>query len=112
MSNDQTAETLRLSSFEERVLAQLNDLSVRIATLQKRIAEIDAETKPNWERIHKDFLQLHKDMKASFAGLDRKFDVMNKELFQIKADQVGIETRLEKIESEATPQVIVQDRQF
>jgi hypothetical protein len=112
VSEDKTAETLHLPSFEDRVLALLEAVSSRIATLEKRVGEIDADTKPNWERLHRDFAGFHTEMTASFGNLVRKLDVVNKELFQLKADQEGVETRLEKIELEVRPQIIVQNRQF
>jgi hypothetical protein len=119
MSEDKTSETLRLPSFQQRILTELETISSRLASVEKRAAQADLETKPNWERlqkdvtqIHADFVQLNTDMKVSFANLDRKLDVMNKEMFQVKADLNGVETRLTRIESEVLPQIIVQDRQF
>jgi len=109
MSED---KTLHLPSAEERILARFDAIDSRLTLLEKRISEIDAETKPNWERLHGDFTQLHNEMTASFGNLGRKLDVMNKELFQVKANQEGIETRLEKLELDAHPQIFVQDRQF
>lgn len=109
MSED---KTLHLPSFEERVLGQLDTLSLRLAALETRISEIDRETKPNWERLHKDFSDLHAGVKTIFGNFDRKLDVINKEMLQLKADQKEAEARIEKIELEARPQIIVQDRQF
>ncbi len=97
MSEDKTAEALHLPSFEERLLSGLDAVSSRLAALEKRVGEIDADTKPNWERLHRDVAQFHTEMTASFGNLIRKLDVVNKELFQVKADQQGVETRLEKI---------------
>lgn len=110
--------TLHLPSFEHKILAELEIISSRLATVEKRAAQTDLETKPNWERLQKDlaqihsaFVQLNTDMKVSFGNLDRKLDVINKEMFQVKADQAGLEARLRKIELE-NPQIIVQDHQF
>jgi len=119
MSEDKTAETLPLPSFEASVLAQLENIATRLAALEKLRVERDLETKPNWERLHKEFgetrtefSQMHRDVNTYLAMFDRKLDVINKELLKIKADQLGIESRVDKIESEGRPQIIVQDRQF
>jgi|SRR6266850_4835365 len=109
MSEDKTSH---LPSFEEKVLGQLDALSSRLAVLEIRIVESDRETKPNWERLHRDFSELHADVKAIFGNFDRKLDVINREVLQLKADQRGVENRVEKLESAARPQIIVQDRQF
>jgi hypothetical protein len=112
MSEDKTAKTLPLPSFEASVLVQLETISSRLASLEMRVGKIEADTKPNWEGLHRDFSQLHKEMNESFGNLTRKLDVMNRELFQVKADQQGLETRLDKMESESRPQIIVQDQDF
>lgn len=109
MSEDKTRH---LPSFEERVLDELGALSSRLVALETRIGEIDSETKPNWERLHRDFSDLHTDVKSIFGNFDRKLDVINREVLQLKADQQGMEGRVEKLESAARPQIIVQDRQF
>lgn len=112
MSEDKTAKTLHLPSFEEKVLAQLDDVSSRLALLEKRSAERDAETKPNWERLLKDFQEMNTSFSTYFKNFDRKLDVINSEMLQLKADQKGVESRVDKIELEVHPQVIAQDRQF
>jgi len=116
MSEDKTRH---LPSFEERVLAQLDNIDSRLAALEQRGAERDLETKPNWERLHKEFGEIrgqfgemHTDVNTYLAMFDRKLDVINKEMLKLKADQLGIEGRVDKIESEVRPQIIVQDRQF
>jgi hypothetical protein len=110
VSEDKTAETLHLPSFEERVLDQLGAVSSRLASLEKRVGEIDMETKPNWERLHRDFSDLHTDVKTIFGNFDRKLDVINSEVLQLKADQKGLERRVVRIESEPRPQIIFQDQ--
>ncbi|HWN11632.1 MAG TPA: hypothetical protein VNO50_20560 [Pyrinomonadaceae bacterium] len=112
MNEDKTAETLHLPSFEERVLAKLDEVSLRLAVLEKRSAERDAETKPNWDRLLKEFQDMNTSFSKYFKNFDRKLDVMNSEMLQMKADQKGAETRLDKIEAEGRPQIIVQDRHF
>src|SRR6266550_760352 len=107
MSEDKTQ---LLGSFQGQVLTRLDDIGARLTALEKRVGEIDATTKPNWDRLHADFAQLHTSMTASFGNIGRKLDVMNREFFQMKADQDDIKTRLDKVESEARPQTIVQDR--
>lgn len=112
MSEDKTADTLRLSSFEEKVLAQLDAVSARLDLLEQRSKERDNETASNLERLLKDFHEMNVTFNTYFKNFDRKLDVMNSELLQLKVDQRAIESRVDKLEVEVRPQVIVQDRQF
>src|SRR5258706_295298 len=105
MSEERTPDTLRLPPFEERVLARLEDLNARLASLE-------SETKPNWERLLNEFKDMNASVKAYLTNFDRKLDVINSELLQLKANQRDIESRVVKIETEARPQVIIQDHQF
>jgi uncharacterized coiled-coil protein SlyX len=111
MSED-TAETLQLPSFEEKVLAQLDAINARISSLEQRVAKQDYDTKPIWERVLREFSEMRTEVNTHLTNFDRKLDVVNKEMLQLKADQTGLESRLSKIESQVLPEVIVQNRQF
>jgi hypothetical protein len=93
-------------SFEEQVLAELQALGSRLNSLEDRIGKI------NWDSFRKDFSQHNSEMKELLGDLDRKFDVINHELLHLKAEQIRIEKRIGKVELDARPQVIPQDRQF
>jgi len=108
--NDETPDTLHLPSFEEKVLAQLESVNGRLASLEKREEERAYDTKPIWNRVlteisevkievsevkrdvselKTEVLELHKHM----GNFDRKLDIMNKDLLQVKADLYGREMR-------------------
>jgi len=97
MSEDKTAETLHLPSFEEKVLVRLDVVSSRLGALEKRQADRDYETKPIWERVLKEFSEMRTEVNAHLTNFDRKLDVVNKEMLQLKADQRGIESRVTKL---------------
>ena len=111
MSDGKTPDTLHLPSFEEKVLTQLENVNLRLLAIEKKQAEYDYDTKPIWTRVLKEFSEMRHEVNAYFTNFDRKLDVINKEMLQIKADQKGIENRMDRIESQY-PQIIVQDRQF
>jgi uncharacterized coiled-coil protein SlyX len=112
MSEDKTSDTLKLPTFEEKVLARLDAIDSRLTSLEKKVAARDYETKPIWERVLSELEQMRTDVNTHLSNFDRKLDVMNKELLQAKADQRGLESRIDKVESQVYPNVIVQDRQF
>jgi predicted nucleic acid-binding Zn-ribbon protein len=94
--------------FEDKVLARLDAIDARLTVLEKKSSERDYETRPIWERVLNEITQIN----TSLANLDRKLDVMNKELLQLKADNAGLTDRMNKLESQTYPNVIAQERQF
>ncbi|MBD0325439.1 MAG: hypothetical protein ICV68_03360 [Pyrinomonadaceae bacterium] len=91
MVNEDTTQDMGGSRpFEERVLAKLESIDARLKLLERR----DYDTKPIWERALKEIVAV----KQSLTGLERKIDVLGKDMLTLRADQVGIETRLSKLE--------------
>jgi chromosome segregation ATPase len=115
--NDENQDTRHLPSFEEKVLAQLDSLDGRMAALEKRDEERAYDTKPIWNRVltevsevktevsgvktevsevktelslvKTEVSELHKHMR----NFDRKLDIVNKELLQVKSDVRALEMR-------------------
>jgi hypothetical protein len=105
VSSDDKTIKMR-SPFEEEVLGELRTLASRLTSLEATIAKID------WDSFRRDFVKHNLDVRELIGDLDRKFDVINHDLLQVKAEQIRIEKRIDKMETDARPQVIVQDRQF
>ena len=115
--NDEIPDTLHLPSFEEKVLAQLESLDNRLASLEKREDERAYDTKPIWNRVLTEISELNtkvsdldtkvSDLDTKVSGLDtkvsdlekhmdnfdRKLDVMNKDLLQVRSDLYGRDMR-------------------
>jgi hypothetical protein len=64
----------------------------RFGVMDKSFAAIDA-------RFDKQDI----DAEDNFRGLERKLDVLNKDILELRADQRYVDSRLEKIESQAKP---------
>jgi predicted nucleic acid-binding Zn-ribbon protein len=107
---DETPDTLHLPSFEEKVLSQLESLDGRLASLEKRDEERAYDPKPIWNRVLTELTEVKTDvseLKTDMSGLktevselhehmrsfDRKLDIVNKDLLQVKADLYGREMR-------------------
>ena len=90
--NDETPDTLHLPSFEEKVLTQLESLDNRLASLEKREDERAYDTKPIWNRVLTEISGLNtkvSELDGHMRRFDRKLDVINKDLLQVKADLYG-----------------------
>jgi tetrahydromethanopterin S-methyltransferase subunit G len=112
MSEDRTKDLPTSHSFEEKVLARLDAIDSRLASLEKRAHDRDFETKPIWERVLSEFSQMRVDVETHLTNFDRKLDIVNKEMLQLKANHVGLEERLDKVEAQIVPNIIVQGRDF
>jgi len=105
MSEDKTAETPDPRTFEERVFARFDALDARFDNVEARLEKLEAksyDTKPIWERALAEIQETRAEMIKRFDNLERKIDVLNRDMLQLRADQVRIESRVERLEE---PQV-------
>ena len=100
--NDETPDTLHLPSFEEKVLAQLESVNGRLASLEGRLGSLekreerDYDTKPIWNRVLTEISELRTEvleLSKHMRSFDRKREIINKELLQVKSDQRDLEMR-------------------
>jgi hypothetical protein len=108
MSDETTQNSLDGRSFEERVFARFDAIDARLQGFDARLQSLEVqverralETKPIWERALAEILEV----KERLGGLEqlshqlvRKIDVLSKDMLTLRADQSGIEERLEKLE--------------
>jgi chromosome segregation ATPase len=103
-------------SFEERVFARFDAIDARFDITDSRLDAMDSrlqsfdlrlqsletqaerhalETKPIWERALAEILKV----KEGLANVERKLDVLTRDIVQVRADQAHAESRLSKLES-------------
>jgi chromosome segregation ATPase len=89
-------------SFEERVFARFDAIDARLQVLDEQAERRALQTKPVWERALAEIVEV-KDRLNSLEQLStqvvRKVDVLSKDMLTMRADQTGIEDRLDKLES-------------
>jgi chromosome segregation ATPase len=105
MSEETTHNIPNGRSFEERVFARFDAIDTRLHGLDARLQALEdqaerraLETKPIWERALAEILEL----RQSLSNVERKIDVLSRDIVQVRADQAHVESRLEKLESEPT----------
>jgi outer membrane murein-binding lipoprotein Lpp len=103
MSEETTHNLPDGSSFEERVFARfdaidasLRDLNSRVQTLESESERRAVETKPIWERVLAEIVALGQKVDA----LERKVNLLVLDMMTLRADQVRLEGRMDKLESE------------
>jgi hypothetical protein len=106
MSEENTQNMPGERSFEERVFARFDALDARFDGFDERLQALETqaerramETRPIWERALAEILEL----RESFANVERKIDVLSRDIVQVRADQVRVESRLQNLESDSRP---------
>jgi chromosome segregation ATPase len=74
---------------------RLDGIESRLESLEIASEKRALETKPIWERALAEILE----MKNGLAELSRKIDVLSREILTVKADQLRLDDRLDRIES-------------
>ncbi len=75
----------------DRVDARLDGLDTRVQALEARALD----TKPIWERALTEILEV----KRGVEDLNRKIDVLNQDVLQVRADQRLVHKRMDTLES-------------
>jgi chromosome segregation ATPase len=98
MDDDTTQKIPKAPSFEQQVLARLDAIDGRLKALEQQAERRALETKPIWERALAEILEL----KQSLGNVERKIDVLSRDIIQVRADQAHLEGRVEKLEPKST----------
>lgn len=102
MSEETTQNMPDGGSFEARVFARLDSIDARLQSLENQAERRALETKPIWERALAEILEV-KERLGSLEQLSnqivRKIDVLGRDMLTLRADQTGVEDRLDKLES-------------
>jgi chromosome segregation ATPase len=106
MSEETTQNIPDGRSFEERVFARLDSIDARLQSLENQAERRALETKPIWERALSEILEV-KERLSSLEQLSnqmvRKIDVLGRDMLTLRADQTGVENRLDNLESNLAP---------
>ena len=86
----------RFDAMETRfdgVETRLDSLDVRLQVLEAKALD----TKPIWERALVEILEIRKGVE----DINRKIDVLNQDVLQVRADQRRVEKRMDELTSRA-----------
>ncbi len=123
MSEDTTQNMQQNGSFEERVFARFDSLDARLQAFDVRMQVFDErlqvfderlqaleiqaerralETKPIWERALAEILEVKErlgTLEQLVRPMVRKVDILSRDMITLRAEQEGLEDRVEKLES-------------
>lgn len=81
----------------QQILVKLETMDARLQFVEEKIRERGFDTKAIWERALAEIIEVNQRV----TTIDRKMDVLAKDMLNLRADQLGIEERLIKLEDEA-----------
>jgi chromosome segregation ATPase len=87
----------RVNAMEMRSEARFDRVEARLDGLDNRVQALEAralDTKPIWERALTEILEVKKGVE----DLNRKIDVLNQDVLQVRADQRRVEKRMDGLE--------------
>lgn len=103
MSDETTDKLPDAASFEARVFARFDAIDSRLLMLESQAERRALETKPIWERALAEIVEV-KERLTSLEHLThqmvRKIDVLSRDMLTLRADQAGLEDRLDRLDSE------------
>ncbi len=130
MSEETTQNMPDDRSFEERVFARFDALDTSMRAFDSRLQHLEAktyDTKPIWEHALKEIADTRAEMREGIAGVrvemgemrvelgnlrvemeagsrrvERKIDILNQNILDVRADQRELEERVTKIEPQPT----------
>lgn len=97
MSKDIIQEMPDARSFEERVFARFDAIDARLDGVEARLQKLEEkayDTKPIWERALAELMIVSQKVDS----IERKLNVMNRDMLALRADQDRLEDRLDKLE--------------
>jgi len=92
----------RLDSMDARfdsMDARFDSIDARFESVDARFDSMDAKFEALNDKVEAGSNTLHVDLEDGLRGVERKIDVLNKNILELQADQRYVDSRLEKIES-------------
>ena len=87
----------RLQNFDER----LREHDARIESLEKTVEARIYDTRPLWEAVQLQIVELRAEMEKGFRRSDRKAALFHEQVSDLYAYQRDMDDRLEKLESKS-----------
>ncbi len=86
----------RLEKLEERAY----DTKPIWENALKEIADTRIEMREGFERVHTEFEKVHSEIETGSRRVERKIDILNQNILNVRADQRELEERIDKIDSQ------------
>lgn len=95
MSENET-KALNTPSLLKKILVKLEVMDARLQVVESKIEDRGFDTKPIWEKALVEIMEVNQRV----TTIDRKIDVFSRDMLNLRAEQLGLEERLRKLEAE------------
>jgi len=96
MSEDKT-KPFASPDLLQQVLVKLEVLDARLQSVEAKLEKRGFDTKPIWERALAEIMAVNRRVTA----IDLKIAVFSRDMLNLRADQLGFNERLNKLETES-----------
>src|ERR1041384_3076475 len=100
----------------KRILVRLDSIDAGLVGVNTRLEQLEArayDTKPIWENALKEIAEIRVEMREGFEKsrsdtetglrrLERKIDILNKNILEVRTDQQELEERVNKLDPQPT----------
>jgi hypothetical protein len=93
MVEDET-KSLNNPALLKQIFVKLEAIDARLQLVEAKIDRRSFDTKPIWERALAEIMEVNQRV----TTIDRKMDVLGKDMLNLRADHLGVEDRLRKLE--------------
>src|SRR6266481_1448003 len=80
----------------QQILSKLEAIDLRLQAVEERLERRSFDTKPIWEKALVEIVEV----KNTVRTIERKFDVLGKDMIDLRAKHLDIEERLDDLETE------------
>lgn len=95
MTENET-KALNTPSLLKKILVKLEVMDARLQFVESKIEDRGFDTKPIWEKALIEIMEVNQRV----TTIDRKIDVFSRDMLNLRAEQLGLEERLRKLEAE------------
>ena len=97
MSDDLKMILERLTGIESRqasIETGIINLGSRVESLEAKVDNLQQEFTGRWSSMEERLLEMHSDIRK----IDRKFDLLNEDVMEVRPDQHDMNRRVDKLE--------------
>jgi chromosome segregation ATPase len=97
MNDDLKIILKRLTAIESRqanIETGIINLGTRVEAIETKIDNLQPEFVTNWESLQTQLSDMHSDIRK----LDRKFDLLNEDVMEVRSDQRDMNRRVDKLD--------------
>ena len=89
---------VRLDSIDSR----LGNVEGRLTALEDKVDRRLQDTRPIWEQVLMRLDSFESELRSGLRGFERQVGKLAEDVLKVRADQRGLEDRMDKLESKAT----------